>query len=332
MTQSRRTFVTTTGLVGTAAIAGGASGIRYAWAQAAPPQAVRMVQTPVLNIGYLESGDSEGFPIILLHGFPYDVHAWDGVAPRLADAGYRVLVPYLRGYGATRFRDPNVPRTAEQAAIGQDVIDFADALQLPRFALSGFDWGNRAACIASILHPDRVRGFVSIRGYSVQNTVEPSEPGTPAGERRAWYQWYFNTERGRRGLETNRRGICRLLWEEWSPSWDFEEAFNRTAPSFDNPDFVDVVIHSYRHRHLNAPGQERFLEVERHLATRPTIDVPAMILRGGDRLGRQTAESPEDRTQFTSLVSARIVQGAGHCPPCEQPADVSSAMQELLAM
>ena len=184
MIQSRRTFVKTTGLVGTAAIAGDASGIRYAWAQTAPPQAVKMVQTSVLNIGYLQSGDSEGFPIILLHGFPYDVHAWDGVVPRLANAGYRVLVPYPRGYGATRFRDLNVPRTAEQAAIGHDVIDFADALQLPRFALSGFDWGNRAACIASILHPDRVRGFVS-SGYSVQNTVEPSEPGTPAGERRA---------------------------------------------------------------------------------------------------------------------------------------------------
>src|SRR5438034_4316396 len=165
----------------------------------------RTVQTPTLDIGYVESGNPNGFPVILLHGFPDDVHAYDGVAPPLAQAGHRVLVPYLRGYGPTRFLDAGAPRMAEQAAIGQDVIDFSDALRLTRFAVAGYDWGARAAAIAAALHPDRVRATVLIGGYTIQNTVAPSPPGPPEAEQRLWYQWYFNTERGRAGLELNRR-------------------------------------------------------------------------------------------------------------------------------
>ena len=180
------------GVVGAAAVAGRSAVVGSARAQTRAPQNLRMISTSVLDIGYEEGGDSAGFPIILLHGFPYDVRSWDGALPPLVDAGYRVLVPYLRGYGATRFRDTAAPRMAEQAAIAQDDVDFADALELDQFALAGFDWGNRAACITAILHPERVRAQVAIGGYSVQNTVTPGRPGSAAGEARLWYQWYFN--------------------------------------------------------------------------------------------------------------------------------------------
>ena len=332
MVQSRREFVKSTGLVGIGALAGVPSGVRSR-APTRDRQEVQMVQTPVLNIAYEDSGDSEGFPIILLHGFPYDVRAWDEVVPPLVDAGYRVLVPYLRGYGPTRFRDPSAPRVAQQAAIGQDVIDLADALGLDQFATAGFDWGNRAACITSILHPERVRAQVAVDGYSVQNTVTPSSPAPPENEARLWYMWYFNTARGRAGLEANRREICRFLWKTWSPGWRFsDETFNRTAASFDNPEFVDVVIHSYRHRQLNAPGEERFIAVERLLAERRPVQVPAIVLRGADTgFGRPVQDPSADRARFTSLVARRIIDGAGHDLPAQTPDAVSSALLELLA-
>jgi pimeloyl-ACP methyl ester carboxylesterase len=308
----------------------GLAGVRPLRAQAAP-SAAKQIQTPVLDIGYEDRG--EGFPIILLHGFPDDVHAWDDVAPPLVKAGYRVLVPYLRGYGPTRFRDASSPRMAEQSAIGQDLIDFADALRLPRFAVAGYDWGGRAACIAAALHRDRVRAAVLIGGYSIQNTSGPPEPASPERERALWYQWYFNTERGRAGLKANRRGICRLLWQTWSPTWHFtDETFNRTAPSFDNPDFVEVVIHSYRHRYGNAPGEPRFTAMEKQLAQRPKIQVPTVVLYGADDgVARPPADSPAERALFTSLAARRVVAGAGHFLPREKPDAVSSAMLELLA-
>ena len=295
---------------------------------------MKSIDTPVLNIGYEETGNAQGFPIILLHGFPDDAHAWDEVAPPLAKAGYRVLVPYLRGYGPTRFRDTSTPRMAEQAAIGQDLIDFADALQLPRFAVAGYDWGGRAAGIAAALHPDRVRAAVLIAGYSIQNVFAAPQPGPPEAEKRVWYQYYFNTERGRAGLKANRRALCKLLWQDWSPTWYFtDETYNRTAPSFDNPDFVEIVIHSYRHRLGNAPGDPRFLAVERHLAERPKIEVPTVVLHGGDdSLDRAPVETPaNERAVFTQLVARRIIPGSGHFMPREKPEAVSSAMLEVLA-
>ncbi len=333
MTSNRREFLkSASGVASIAALAGSPVGVRSSEAQTGDGPRVRMVETPILNIGYEEHGDSEGFPIILLHGFPYDVRSWDGVAPPLAEAGYRVLVPYLRGYGLTRFRDTEALRTAEQAAIAQDVIDFADALGLEHCALAGFDWGNRAACIAAILHPERVRAQVAIGGYSVQNTVTPGRPAPAAAEARRWYQWYFNTDQGRAGLETNRRDIIRYLWETWSPGWDYtDEAFNRSAPSFDNPDFVDVVIHSYRHRHLNAPGEERFLAVERRLAERPPIQVPAIVLRAAEGgFGRPSQDPSGDQARFPGLVARRIIEKAGHNLPVQRPDAVSAALFELL--
>ena len=333
MTTNRREFLKRAGVVGAAAVAGGAPGAGARTQTGAAAGGVRMVRTPVLDVGYEESGDRAGFPIILLHGFPYDVRAWDGVVPALAAAGYRVLAPYLRGYGPTRFLDPAAPRMAEQAAIAQDVVDFADALGIERAALAGFDWGNRAACITSILHPERVRAQVAIGGYSVQDTVSPSAPAPSAAvEARLWYQWYFNTERGRAGLEANRRDICRYLWETWSPTWRYtDEAYDRSAASFDNPDFVDIVIHSYRHRHGYAPGEERFLAVERRLAERPPIGVPAIVLRGADSgFGPPSPDPSGDRARFTNLVARRIVAGAGHDLAPQRPDAVSSALIELL--
>jgi len=301
----------------------------------APPNAgarLRTVDTPILHVGFEESGNPQGFPIILLHGFPDDVRAWDGVTPPLVNDGYRVLVPYLRGYGTTRFRNPSGPRMAEQAAIGQDLIDFADALGLPRFAVAGYDWGNRAACIAAALHPDRVRAAVFIGGYTIQDTISPPQPLAPERERALWYQWYFNTERGRLGLAANRRPLCRLLWQLWSPTWHFTDAiYSRTAPSFDNPDFVDCVIHSYRHRNLGAPGEPRFADVEKRLAMRPKIEVPSIVLYGADDgVGSPPADSPAERAPFTSLKARRVVSGVGHFVPRENPGAVSAALRELL--
>jgi pimeloyl-ACP methyl ester carboxylesterase len=270
--------------------------------------------------------------VILLHGFPDDVRAWDEAAAPLAAEGCRVLVPYLRGYGPTRFLDPAAPRMAQQAAIGQDLLDFMDALGLDRVSLAGYDWGGRAACIAAILAPSRVRGLVTIGGYNVQNTRQPARPASAEEERAFWYQWYFNTERGRAGLEANRRDICRLLWREWSPGWRFDDAtFERTAVAFDNPDFVPVVIHSYRHRHQNAPGDPRFDPIEARLAERPRIEVPTVILHGRDDAVDRPRRSEPHVSLFPPGTERHVVSDAGHFMPREQPGAVVAALRSLLA-
>ena len=293
---------------------------------------VRFIQTPVLNIGYGDYGNDSGFPIILLHGFPYDVRSWDGVVPPLVAAGYRVLVPYLRGYGPTSFLDGEAPRMAEQAAIAQDVVDFAETLGIGQFAVAGFDWGNRAACIAAILHPQMVKACVAIGGYPVQNTITREQPASARDEANRWYQWYFNTDQGRVGLEENRRDIIRHLWETWSPGWKYtDEAFDHSAPSFDNPDFVEITLHSYRHRHMNAPGEDRFIEVERKLAEAPPVVVPSIVLRAADSgFGAPSQDPSGDQRNFSQLVARRIVDGAGHDLPAQRPDAVSDALLELL--
>lgn len=293
----------------------------------------RTVRTTVLEIGYEEHGKADGVPIILFHGFPDDIRAWDSVVPPLVTADYRVLVPYLRGYGPTRFLHPAEPRMAQQAAIGQDVIDFMDALRLEKVVLAGYDWGGRAACIASILAPQRVRALITIGGYNVQNTIEPPGPASAREELAYWYQWYFQTERGRVGLTKNRREICRLLWELWSPHWHFDDAvFEETAPSFDNPDFVEIVIHSYRHRHGNAPGDPRFDAIERRLAERPPITVPSIVLCGGE----DTVDLPELTESSMSLfpkgTERHVIAHAGHFPPREQSRVVADYILKMLML
>ena len=331
MDSRRRTFLKSAGLAGAGLLVGGpvASRVSAQTLAVAPSFA----ETPVLRIAYEASGDPQAFPIVLLHGFPDDVRAWDGVVPPLVRAGYRVVVPYLRGYGPTRFRDAAAPRMAQQAAIGQDVVDLADALGLTRFAVAGYDWGGRAAAIAAALHPERVRATVLIGGYSIQNTLATPTPGSPEGEHRAWYQWYFNTERGRAGLQANRGAFCRYLWQLWSPSWHFtDQEYRRTAASFDNPDFVDLVIHSYRHRNGNAPGDPRLAAIEEQLARRPKIQAPSITLYGAeDGVAPPARESsPAETAVFASLVARRVITGVGHFMPRERPEVVSSALLELL--
>jgi pimeloyl-ACP methyl ester carboxylesterase len=293
---------------------------------------VPTVRTPTLEIGYEEWGETAGAPVVLLHGFPDDAHAWNGVAPPLAARGSRVLAPYLRGYGPTRFLDAGAPRMAQQAAIGQDLLDFMDAVGIERAALAGYDWGGRAACIAAILAPARVRALVTIGGYNVQNTVAPPRPASAEEERAAWYQWYFNTERGRLGLEKNRREICRLLWRDWSPGWRFDDAtFEQAAAAFDNPDFVPVVIHSYRHRHRHAPGDPRFDAIERRLAERPRIEVPSVILHGADDAVDFPSRTERHPAMFPDGTERRVIPDAGHFLPREQPGAVMDALLPLLA-
>lgn len=324
-------------LAGTAGLAVAASRTQLTAATQATPTAppIKTVRTPILEIGYHESGPADGFPVFLLHGFPDDAHAYDGVAPVLAKAGYRAFAIYLRGYGPTRLLDPNAPRTAQQSAIGQDVIDFADALKLPRFAVSGYDWGGRASCIAAALHPDRVRAAVLCGGYSIQNTISQGPPAPPQAVRNSWYQWYFNTETGKVGLEKNRKALCRFMWQEWSPTWKFTDAmYEQTAASFENPDFVGCVLHSYRHRNFNAPSEPRFLETEKRLATRPKVEVPTIVLHGGDDgFGKPAPETTDaERAAFPKLVGRRVVAGAGHFVPHEKPEAVAQALLEVLAV
>ncbi|WP_422002193.1 alpha/beta fold hydrolase [Reyranella sp.] len=290
---------------------------------------MKTVRTDVLEIAYEEQGSGE--PVILLHGFPYDVRAYDEVAPPLARDGCRVLVPYLRGYGPTRFLSPATPRSGEQAALGHDLLQFMDALGLGRATLAGYDWGGRAACIVAALHPGRVRGLVSATGYNIQNIAASGDPAPAAQEHRFWYQYYFHTERGRAGLTRNRRDICRLLWQLWSPEWRFDSTtFERSAPSFDNPDFVEVVIQSYRHRYGYAPGDPALLDIEAALAGQPTIGVPTINLHGGhDGVGPAPASDTQAK-HFTGSYERRLLPGIGHNVPQEAPAETVQAIRDLL--
>ena len=330
MAPTRREFIKKAGITGilTTAIKKNRPG--YVLAQT--PNEVKQIEAGVLSVAYEEYGATDGFPIILVHGFPYDVRSFDGVSEILVNAGYRVLLPYLRGYGQTWFLDDSGPRMAEQAAIAQDLIDFADALNIGRFAAAGFDWGNRAICIAAILYPHRIAAQVACGGYSVQDTISRAQPAPARFESLLWYQWYFNTERGVRGLSENRHDIIRHLWDTWSPGWAYsDEDYMRSASSFDNPDFVDIVIHSYRHRHMNAVGEDRFLEVERLLAERPVITVPAIVLRAAQSgFGPPSPDPSGDLARFSNLRDRRIIEGAGHDLPAHRPDAVAEALVELL--
>jgi pimeloyl-ACP methyl ester carboxylesterase len=288
---------------------------------------LKRIRTPVLEIGYEETGMPGGTPVVLLHGFPYDVRAYDAVAAALA-ARCRVLVPYLRGYGPTRFLSAETMRSGQQAALGADLLGFLDALGIDRAVVGGYDWGGRAACIVSALWPERVRGLVSANGYNIQAIARAGEPHDPEAEHRYWYQYYFHSERGRRGLDRNRRALCRLLWRLWSPTWRFSaEEYERTAASFDSPDFVDVVIHSYRHRFGLVAGDPALEEIERRLAAQPEIPVPAVILEGADDgVTPPSAAAP----RFTCLRGHEVVPGAGHNLPQEAPEAFSTAVLALL--
>jgi pimeloyl-ACP methyl ester carboxylesterase len=290
----------------------------------------KTARTSELEIAYTETGPAKGPPVILLHGFPDDIHAYDGAAPLLAAEGWRVLVPYLRGYGPTRFLSRHTPRSGQQAALGQDLLDFMDALEIQRAVLGGYDWGGRAACVAAALRPERARALMSINGYNIQNIPNALRPASATQELRHWYQWYFNTERGRAGLTANRHEICKLLWRMWSPNWAFSDAaYDTTAASFENPDFVEVVIHSYRHRHQNAPGDPALATVEERLAGQPVITVPTIVLHGeADGVG-PVASSADDAKHFSNSYERRVIPTAGHFLPNEAPEAVAQAIIDL---
>jgi len=294
-------------------------------------RAVKTVRTSVLEIAYEESGSQDGVPVLLLHGFPYDPRCYDEVAPTLAAAGCRVIVPYLRGYGATRFLDPSAVRSGQQAALARDLLDLMDALSIPSAGLAGFDWGGRAACVAAALWPERVKGLVSCTGYTIQDIAASVRPASPEQENRMWYQYYFHTARGRAGLAANRHDLCKLLWRLWSPNWTFDAAtYDRTAASFDNPDFVDVVIHSYRHRFGYAAGDAVYEPIERALAAQPKIGVPTIVLHGeGDGVNNPAASAAQARF-FTGRYERRIIPVVGHDVPQEAPAATAQAVLDIL--
>lgn len=290
------------------------------------------VRTDVLEVAYEAHGPAGGPPVVLLHGFPYDPRCFDEVAPPLARDGCRVLVPYLRGHGPTRFLSAATPRSGEQAALGHDLRQFLDALKIPRAIFMGYDWGGRAGCIVAALWPERARGLVSCTGYNIQDIKGSVKPVAAAQEHRFWYQYYFHTERGRAGLTENRRDIARLLWKLWSPHWNFADAtFDKTAPSFDNPDYVDVVIQSYRHRYGYAPGDSALLGIEARIQAQPTIAVPTINLDGeADGVRPISRTSDPSAKKFTGFYERRILPRIGHNVPQEAPADTVAALRALL--
>jgi pimeloyl-ACP methyl ester carboxylesterase len=289
------------------------------------------VDAGVLNIAYYETGPADGPVAILLHGFPYDIHTYVDVAPQLAAKGCRVIVPYLRGFGATRFRDPATPRSGEQAALGADVIALMDALGVKRAVVAGHNWGGRAACVAAALWPERCTGLVTVNSYLIQDLTRAMVPISPEYEAALWYEYYFQIERGRAGFAANRREIARMLWEEWSPDWNFDEAtFDRTAAASDNPDFVDVVIHSYRHRFGLAPGDPQYAELQNRLVPLPPITVPAVTLDGDSDGVLPASDGSASAAKFTARRIHRVVPGAGHNVPQEAPDPFAAAVMEVM--
>lgn len=293
---------------------------------------MKHIQAGVLSIAYLEVGPADGQAVLLLHGFPYDVRAYDEVSRRLADAGCRCIVPYLRGYGATRFLDPSTPRSGEQAALGADLLALLDALDIDRAIVAGYDWGGRAACVVAALWPERVAGLVSGEpGYNIQDIAAAGKPLTPEAEQRLWYQYYFHGARGYAGLEAHRHDFCQLLWRLWSPPWPFSQAtYDSTATSFNNPDFVDVVTHSYRHRFGLVAGDSAYAEIERQLARQPSIGVPSVILAGLDDGVTPAQEESAALRGFGGPVRRQLLAGVGHNVPQEAPAAFAEAVLSLL--
>ncbi|MER5515983.1 alpha/beta hydrolase [Streptomyces sp. NPDC002763] len=293
---------------------------------------LKHVKAGVLDIGYAEAGPAHGPVVICLHGWPYDIHSFVDVAPLLAAQGYRVIVPYLRGHGTTRFLSAKTVRNAQQSAIALDIIALMDALEIQRALLAGFDWGSRTADIIAALWPERVKGLVSVSGYLITNVEAQKKPLPPKAEHTWWYQYYFSTERGRLAMEdkTYRHDLCRLVWVEVSPTWHFDNAtFERTATAFDNPDYAAIVIHNYRWRLGLADGERRYDRYEKVLATRPVISVPTITI--DPELDPFTApgNGASYRDRFTGEYAHRALKGVGHNMPQEAPTAFAQAVVDV---
>ena len=324
---TRRDFARTVGL----AVAATSVASCTSHTPSAPPSshttfaALKQIDAGVLNIGYAEDGPADGPPVILLHGWPYDIHSYVDVAPILAAKGYRVLVPYLRGYGRTRFKSADTVRNAQQAALAQDVIAFMDALKIQRAVLGGFDWGARCADIVAALWPERVKALVSVSGYLIVNLVANQQPLTPQAEHGWWYQYYFATDRGVRGYRDNTYDFNKLIWQEASPTWKFDDAtYDRTSAAFTNPDHVDIVIHNYRWRLSLAPGQPQYDDLDRKLAASPPITVPTITI--GSDFDGPNKDGVAYRKMFTGPYAHRVMDGIGHNVPQEAPQQFADAV------
>jgi pimeloyl-ACP methyl ester carboxylesterase len=293
--------------------------------------ALKQIDAGPLNVGYAEAGPAGGSPVILLHGWPYDIYSFVDVAPILASAGYRVIVPYVRGYGTTRFLSSDTVRNGQQAAVAADTVALMDALKIEKATLAGFDWGTRTADIVAALWPERCRALVSVSGYLIGSQAAGKAPLPPSAELQWWYQYYFATERGRAGYEKYRREFSKLIWQLASPKWNFDDAtFDRTAASFDNPDHVAIVIHNYRWRLGLAEGESKYDELEKKLAAAPVITVPTITMEG-DANGAPHPEPSAYAKKFSGEYSHRTIKGGiGHNLPQEAPAAFAEAVMALV--
>jgi pimeloyl-ACP methyl ester carboxylesterase len=291
---------------------------------------IRQVEAGVLNVGYVDAGPPDGPAVVLLHGWPYDIHSYAEVTPLLKAAGYRVIVPHLRGFGTTRFLSEETIRNGEQAALALDVTSLMDALEIDRAIVAGFDWGARSAAIVAALWPERCKGLVSVSGYLIGSREANSKPLPPSAELAWWYQFYFATERGRAGYEQYRRDFAKLIWRTASPRWDFDDhTFDRSAASFENPDHVDVVIHNYRWRIGVADGEPQYDQMEMKLAHGPVITVPTITLEG-DANGAPHPEAASYREKFAGAYTHRVITGGvGHNPPQEAPRAFADAVVDV---
>jgi pimeloyl-ACP methyl ester carboxylesterase len=291
---------------------------------------VQQIDAGPLNVGYVEVGPPNGPPVVLLHGWPYDIHSYAEVAPALGAAGHRVVVPFLRGYGTTRFVSDDTMRNGQQSALAVDVIDLMDALGIESATVAGFDWGARTANVVAALWPERCTAMVSVSGYLIGNQEANKAPLRPSAELSWWYQYYFATERGRAGYDKYRHEFAKLIWHTASPRWDFDDAtFDRTAASFDNPDHVDIVIHNYRWRLGLAPGESQYDDLEEQLARGPVITVPTITLEG-DANGAPHPDPTAYAIKFSDKYAHRTISGGvGHNLPQEAPAPFVEAVREV---
>jgi pimeloyl-ACP methyl ester carboxylesterase len=291
--------------------------------------ALKQIDAGVLNVGYAEAGPTDGTTVILLHGWPYDIHSFVDVAPLLAAAGYRVIVPHLRGHGTTRFLSSGTFRNAQQSVVALDIIALMDALKIEKAILAGYDWGARTANIIAALWPERCKAMVSVNGYLINNLERNKLPLPPKVEWGWWYQYYFATERGRAGLEANRHNFAKLIWKFNSPKWDFNDAtFDRTAASFDNPDYVSIVIHNYRWRLSLAEGDPKYDDLEKRLAEDPVIAVPTITLDGDSDGVVPATDGTSYAKKFSGKRTHRIIKGIGHNLPQEAPQAFAKAVVE----
>ncbi len=294
---------------------------------------LRHVECGVLDVAYHDSGPADGPPVLLLHGYPYDVHSYVDVIPLLAAAGFHVVTPYLRCHGPTRFLSVATPRTGQQAALGADVIALLDALDMPRAILAGYDWGGRAACVAAALWPERCAGLVSVNGYLIQNIAKAMTPINPELEAGFWYFYYFLTERGRAGLAADPKAVAKVIWKRNSPRWPFDDAvLDRAAQAFSNPDYVEVFIHSYRHRLGAAPGDPAYADLESRLAHAPAIEAPTVTLEGLADGNFPPASADAQAAHFRGPRLHRHVPDAGHNLPQEQPKAFAAAVREAASL